>query len=213
MDCKQRLRGRITSANSFANMMELNCPMRLCAPSCIKLRSFARFQHKYISLLSTTPTAGSLIYYCVQTKVVHCLKIKTFHLPVDTTQQPNYSEQRQHLDAFYQTSPLVFPGHAYKEMMNRISNREDHFLLLTVGRSNSSPNATQESQNQFLLHWQKLKSVEIDINTALVTFISLILLLYTAPHKAQEHYTVIWLITKPLNRNDAETGILILEPC
>ena len=171
MDCKQRPRGRITSANSFANMMELNCPMCLCAPSCIKLRSFARFQHKYISLLSTTPTAGSLIYYCVQTKVVY--------LPEDTTQQPNYSEQRQHLDASYQTSPPVFPAHAFKEMINRISNRPDHFLSLTVGRSNRNPNATQESQNQFLLHRQKLKSVELDINMALGTFISLILSLYT----------------------------------
>ena len=166
-----------------------------------------RFQHEYISLLSTTPTAGGLIYYRLQAKVVHCLTIKTFYKPVDTTQQPNYSEQRQHLDAFYQTSPLVFPRHAYKEMINRISNRPDHFLSLTVERSNRNPNATQESQNQFLLHWQKLKGVEIDINMALITFISLIVSLYTSSHKAQEHrsdYTVVWLITKPLNRSDIE---------
>ncbi|KAK2561448.1 hypothetical protein P5673_015414 [Acropora cervicornis] len=96
----------------------------------------------YSPSLKTYPAKVSVIYQ-IETTIADSN---------DTTQQPNYSEQRQHLDAFYQTSPLVFPRHAYKEMINRISNRPDHFLSLTVERSNRNPNATQESQNQFLLH-------------------------------------------------------------
>ena len=64
-------------------------------------RSSTRNITKYQFLLRPQQL-GTHYFYRVQTKIVYYRQIKTFYLPADTTQQPNYWEPRQHLNEFTQ---------------------------------------------------------------------------------------------------------------